>query len=140
MFIVIASFVSVLSCTFHLYQLLSIFIFAYEVHGINRILLFSSKLMVDDRGLTCKTLRARKSVNPVWDEQHVVEGISLETVKSAKLEIKVMHDVLSFNKSKRREILGTSTIESCSGSESVRMSFPPFYLLFHCMCLQTSLT
>eukprot|EP00794_Sanderia_malayensis_P003082 gene3082-3547_t len=69
------------------------------------------KLMLGDRGLTCKTMRVRKSVNPVWDEQHVIEGISPDVIKSAKLEIKVMHDVLSFNKRKRREVLGTSTIQ-----------------------------
>ncbi len=61
----------------------------------------------------------KKTVDPVWDEQHVIEGIPLETIKSARLELKVVHDVISFNKSKRREVLGTATLDSASRDDLV---------------------
>ena len=79
----------------------------------------NSKLAIDDKGPSCKTARIRKALNPIWDEQFIFEGITENTLPSAKLQVQVMHDVRSFNRCKKREILGTVDIQQLPWLDTV---------------------
>lgn len=75
--------------------------------------------MIDEKGPTCKTARIRKTVNPVWDEQFVFEGINEEKLHFAKLQIQVTHDVRAFNRCKKRCVLGSINIQQLNWLDMV---------------------
>ena len=79
-------------------------------------------MAIDDKGPSCKTARIRKTLNPTWDEQFVFEGIAEDTLPLAKLQMQVTHDVRSFNRCKKREVLGTLDLQQLSWLDMVNIS------------------
>ena len=47
------------------------------------------------------------------------DGIAEEKLTSAKLQVQVLHDVRSFNRSKKREVLGTIDIQQIPWCDTV---------------------
>ncbi|XP_065053875.1 uncharacterized protein LOC135682776 isoform X1 [Rhopilema esculentum] len=69
------------------------------------------KLVSESREVSCKTTRIRKSINPVFDEQYVYDGVNEERLSNMKLQLSVTHDVRTMNRCKKREFLGSANIQ-----------------------------